>query len=325
MRPLTESEKNAIRDRQDWQIKLEELKSEIYEYAVLAPEREHRVYTKEERVAKLLKDMNYISDLKERNKFLADIPDAVPVKRNRLRDPLEIQEQADLSQQKEFLLDDLKTKYQNVAVLTRIRDAKVFGQALSLLFSDSMDTPLSAQEREAEQQVALEWLTRIATGGFPGLDIRPHLSKLISLLSVPEVGPKAAAILAEVPTAASQKRMAELATSELQPVALRIALTEALARSVQKARSGLDNAMTLKIIRTYAETPPGEFHDSLKRLVALFGPAAQRAADRMIALQPPRKAAPAVSAAPSDAETPTPKKAPAKKAQPKKKQSSDDD
>ncbi|MEX2112079.1 MAG: hypothetical protein WD845_02785, partial [Pirellulales bacterium] len=91
---------------------------------------------------------------------------------------------------------------------------------------------LSAAERKAQAESALDWLAVEAARPELVYDVYRQEPAVASALYIPELSARASAVLASLGTATSQRSLLELADLAAQPLALREAAATALARSI---------------------------------------------------------------------------------------------
>jgi hypothetical protein len=321
MRPVTAAERAYQLHRQDDQALLEEARSELYALAVTAPEREKRTFTIDQRVDYLLRRMGYVTDPEEYKRLMAEVPDAVPVVRNKLLDPLEIRQIKEWYATRAEHLEQLREKHTNVILMPRVGKVETFARALALFAPTQEGGPLTKEARHTLQRDALEWLKRIAAGEYPYLDVRPVAPTLASLVLTPGSAPVAAEALGLIPSPFAQIRLSDVALTGTQPAAIRAAAYKGLAQSVTKFGRLFPNRTTDQLLAVGYDAVDGPLGEGVDALAKALGPAAQalvakyrkHAAGRPKPPPEPTKVVPAP--APKAAPTPTP---------PKKKASDDD-
>jgi hypothetical protein len=311
MRPVTAAEREYRLHRQDDQVLLEEARTEMYRVATTQPERETRRFKSlDERVDYLLKRLGYVTDPEEYKKLMAEIPDAIPVVRPKMLDPLEIRMIKDWYAKRAENLDQLRDKHANVIVMPRVGKPEAFARALAL-FAPSVDADLKSKEaRPNRQAAALEWLKKIAAGEFPYLDVRPSAKTLAELAVSPGNAAVAAEALGLIPSPFAQIRLAEVALAGTQPVAVRAAALKGLAQSVTRVGRLFPNATTDQLLLIGYEAPDGPLAEALDSLAKALGANAQAkvAKYRGAAALKPKPAPTTAAPAPAPAAKPAPAK-----------------
>lgn len=139
--------------------------------------------------------------------------------------------------------------------------------------------PVPPAERKNQQTRALDWAVRICRGDFPHLDGSTLATALAELLTVPDLGLKAAQALGYLPSPTNQTRLATAVRAAGTPLPLRAAAAEALAVNLQRGGVALDSATVRAIESLYDQTKDSTLRPALARVVGQFG--GQRSTQRL--------------------------------------------
>jgi CheY-like chemotaxis protein len=153
---------------------------------------------------------------------------------------------------------------------------------LAAAFADSSQAPRDPAEKRAAQQLAVHWLSLMATGDVPGYDIKPAEAELRSALRVDALAADAITAVATIGTAEAQQDLLSLALTGGRPVPLRSAAADATIRHIRVHGKSIPKSLIDPLVEQADQEPdpglrgklltlkgmlaykPGEFLDQLK-------------------------------------------------------------
>jgi CheY-like chemotaxis protein len=133
----------------------------------------------------------------------------------------------------EFRVARQLQNYPRVRVIPEPYSRTWLEEDVKAAFADPADAPRDPAEKRAGAKLAVEWLSRMATGGLPGFDVRSAVPELRAALRVDDFAEPAIEALPRFGTAEVQQDLLNLALTEGRPLPLRIKAADATIRHIQ--------------------------------------------------------------------------------------------
>jgi HEAT repeat protein len=176
--------------------------------------------------------------------------------------------------------------HRNVARLPRFDEAEQWAAALDLAFPDRALAPWTEKERRDNRLLSLEWLARIARGELGYMDATPAVGPLTTLLSDAEFGPKAADVLAYLPSPTAQARLAAAALDPSLDAGIRSAAARGLAKSLQRRPNALDATTVERLLQAAAEQTDPALRLAMAAIVGCIDRDGKAAGERLRKFDP---------------------------------------
>ena len=183
-------------------------------------------------------------------------------------------------------LKSLQGRYDHLLVLPSLATKDELATVLRIGFDDANNKPLAPAERSAQRREALHWLVRLARGENRSFDVRSAVPSLASLLSAQELGEEAAEALAHIPMAEAQSALANAVLDSQRSLPLRLAAAKALAKSIQRSGSALDNATNARLVALTDQADDDRLRLGVARLAGSIGPDGALVAKRLREYRP---------------------------------------
>jgi CheY-like chemotaxis protein len=104
---------------------------------------------------------------------------------------------------------------------------------INAAYQDPSDRPRDPAEKKAGSKLAVEWLSRMATGEVTGFDAKPAAPELILALRSDDTASPAIDAVGRIPTAGAQLGLLNLVLTGGRPLALRVKAAEVAVRHIQ--------------------------------------------------------------------------------------------
>jgi CheY-like chemotaxis protein len=155
--------------------------------------------------------------------------------------------------------------------LVRAVDSGIVHRLLEREFGIIAAESVNESARIAERSEALGWVGRLIAGEKPQFNPRPAIEALSVLLGDPTDGPKAATALGGLPSAANQRRLAEVLISSTQPVGNRVAAALALENNFRKSSVGLNGLGRKRVADAWRSAKRSDLRAAFSRPALLTG------------------------------------------------------
>jgi len=187
----------------------------------------------------------------------------------------------------EMFVTRVAARYPNVRV---VPDTMIMlGDDLKLTAESVIGTtagaPLTAAERTALRQGALDALWRMARNEIPGYDVRPALDAMLAALRDPELAPVALETMSRMPGSEPQGRLANVVLDPTRDK-VRIPAAIELNRHIQKHGLLLDTAQIRQLKQAYQTAKEPEFKAQLAMVMGALNPSAQLTGTRLFEFTP---------------------------------------
>jgi CheY-like chemotaxis protein len=162
--------------------------------------------------------------------------------------------------------------YPRVRVIPEPYSRVWFEEDVKAAFADPADAPRDPAEKRAGARLAVEWLSRMATGEVTGFDVRSAEPELRAALRVDDFAEPAIAALARFGTAEAQQDLLNLALTEGRPLPLRLKAADATIRHIQTYGKLIPQSLITALAAQPRPEPNPELRGKLMVLRGLLAP-----------------------------------------------------
>jgi len=166
----------------------------------------------------------------------------------------------------------LMRNFPAVAVIPEPYTRVGFEDDVKAAFADPADAPRDPAEKKAGAKLAIEWLSKMATGEVTGFDVKSAEPELLAALRIDDLAEPAIEAVSRSASAESQQGLISLALTGNRPVDLRLKAADAAIRHVQTRGKLTPQTLVDPVIRAASTEQNADLRGKFQVLRSLLAP-----------------------------------------------------
>lgn len=166
----------------------------------------------------------------------------------------------------------LMRNFPAVAVIPEPYTRVGFEDDVKAAFADPADAPRDPAEKKAGAKLAIEWLSKMATGEVSGFDVKSAEPELLAALRIDDLAEPAIEAVSRSASAESQQGLISLALTGNRPVDLRLKAADAAIRHVQTRGKLTPQTLVDPVIRAASTEQNADLRGKFQVLRSLLAP-----------------------------------------------------